>query len=99
MKALYAEFTVLPGAEDRVAELLRDLTVQVRREPGNVVFDPYTRAEDPRQYFVYEVYRDDAAFDAHITADYGARFNAELVDLVEGGASRLTWLTPLGESD
>lgn len=95
MRALYAEFTVVPGAEDRVAELTREFAARVRQEPGNLVFTPFTLAADPRRYFVYEVYADDAAFDAHIAADYGLSFNAALVDLVEGGASHLTWLTPL----
>jgi quinol monooxygenase YgiN len=95
LRALYAEFTVIPGAEDRVAELMRELTARVSREPGNLAFVPYTLAADPRHYFVYEVYTDEAAFQAHITADYGVRFNAELAALVEGGGSELTWLTPL----
>ena len=38
MKTLFAEFTALPGHEDRVAELMAGLTEKVRREPGNVAF-------------------------------------------------------------
>jgi len=93
--ALYAEFTALPGREDDVAALLAGLTQDVRREPGNVVFDPYRRASNAREFFVYEVYRDADAFEAHITAPYGAVFNAALGDLIEGVGSVLTWLTPL----
>ena len=91
-KALYAEFTVAPGNEVRVAELVAGLTELVRAEPGNLVFEPYTLAENPRSWFVYEVYADDEAFQAHITAPYGAVFNAELNTLIEGDGSRLTWL-------
>lgn len=40
MKTLYAEFTVKPGCEVRVAEMMRDLTEQVRLEPGNQLFNP-----------------------------------------------------------
>jgi quinol monooxygenase YgiN len=94
-KTLYAEFTVKPGCEDRAAELLRTLTEQVRREPGNVVFYPYTHESNPNEYFVFEVYRDEAAFQEHITADHGRVFNAELRDLIEGDGSVLTWLTPV----
>jgi len=95
LKTLYAEFTVKPGKEARVAEMVRALSECVRQEPGNVVFDPYTEAANPNRYFVFEVYRDEAAFAAHISADYGVRFNAELADLIEGDASELTWLRPL----
>jgi quinol monooxygenase YgiN len=94
-KTLYAEFSVKPGSEARVAEMMRELTALVRQEPGNVMFEPYTEEAHPNRYFVFEVYKDQAAFEAHISADYGARFNAELTDLIEGDASELTWLRPL----
>ena len=94
-KTLYAEFTVKPGSEDRVAEMMRQLTDEVRREPGNQLFLPYTRETNPREYFVFEVYDDDAAFQEHISADYGARFNGELADLIEEDGSVLTWLRPV----
>lgn len=88
--ALSAEFTAVPGAEERVAELVRDLTVHVRAEPGNLAFNPHRVRDEPRRWFVYEVYRDEAAFRDHLAADYGATFNAALANLVEGGGSRLT---------
>ena len=94
-KTLYAEFTVKPGNEGRVAEMMRQLTAEVRREPGNQLFLPYTRERNPREYFVFEVYEDDAAFQEHISADYGARFNGELADLIEEDGSVLTWLQPV----
>jgi len=90
--ALYAEFTASPGAETRVADLVRDLAVQVRAEPGNLVFNSHTLRDEPRRWFVYEVYRDEEAFREHLAADYGAVFNAELADLVDEGGSRLTFL-------
>ena len=91
-RALYAEFTALPGAEARVAQLVAGLTALVRDEPGNLAFVPYTLESNPRRWFVYEVYADDEAFQQHIAADYGADFNAELVTLIEEDASTLTWL-------
>jgi quinol monooxygenase YgiN len=94
-KTLYAEFTVKRGNEARVGEMMRELTVQVRQEPGNITFAPYTEEANSNRYFVFEVYQDEAAFQAHISADYGARFNAELADLIEGDASELTWLRPV----
>jgi quinol monooxygenase YgiN len=92
-KALLAEFTVKPGAEDRVAEMVTELAGHVRQEPGNVTFAVYTKADDPRSYWIYEVYRDDDAFRAHLAAPYGGPFNAELTDLIEEDGSVLTFLT------
>lgn len=94
-KTLYAEFTVKPGSEERVAEMMQELTELVRREPGNELFLPYTRASNSREYFVFEVYRDQDAFQEHITADYGARFNTELAQHIEQDGSVLTWLQPV----
>jgi quinol monooxygenase YgiN len=96
--SLTAEFTVLPGCESRVRELVLELTDRVRDEPGNLLFMPYVLENDPLHYFVFEVYADEEAFRAHLAADYGRRFNAELADLVVGGASRLTILDAV-ESD
>ena len=94
-RTLYAEFTVRPGSEERVAEMMRELTEHVRRESGNTLFLPYTREANPREYFVFEVYRDEDAFREHITAEYGARFNAELAEHIEEDGSVLTWLQPV----
>jgi quinol monooxygenase YgiN len=94
-KALLAEFTVKPGSEARVAEMVTELAGQVRDEPGNVAFEVYTKAEDPRAYWIYEVYRDEDAFQAHLAAPYGEPFNAELTDLIEEDGSVLTFLTRL----
>ena len=90
-----ARFTARPGCEQRVAELVHELTASVRQEPGNIRFDPYTQAARPSEFFVFEVYRDEAAFQAHLGADHGARFNAELADLILEDASVLSWLVPL----
>ena len=97
-KALLAEFTAVPGAEARVAELVTELADRVREEPGNVLFDVYTKAGDARSYWIYEVYRDEDAFQAHLAAPYGAPFNARLRDLIEEDRSVLTFLTPVGSS-
>ncbi|VXC29038.1 Antibiotic biosynthesis monooxygenase [Arthrobacter sp. 9V] len=94
-KTLYAEFTVKEGSENRVAEMMATLAEHVRKEPGNVTFLPYTRETNPREYFVFEVYRDEQAFQDHIVAEYGREFNAELADHIEGDGSVLTWLKPL----
>jgi quinol monooxygenase YgiN len=94
-KALLAEFTVKPGSEARVAEMVTALAERVRDEPGNLAFEVYVKAEDPRAYWIYEVYRDEEAFQAHLAAPYGAPFNAELTDLIEEDGSVLTFLTKL----
>lgn len=98
-KTLLAEFTAKPGAEERVAALVAEYAARVRAEPGNLVFDVYTKESNPRGYWVFEVYRDEAAFKEHLGAPYGPPFNAELGPLIEEqSGSVLTFLTPAGGS-
>ncbi len=92
---LYAEFTAKEGSAGRVRELLVDLGREVRNEPGNVTFTSHTLVEQPRRFFVYEVYADRDAFDAHQAASHGEVFNAALNDLIEEEQSILTFLEPL----
>ncbi len=91
-KTLLAEFTVKAGHEERVREMMQVLAKRVREEPGNVLFEPYVKAGNPRTYVVYEVYRDDAAFREHLEAPHGAVFNGELGEHIEGEGSELTFL-------
>ncbi|WP_369172502.1 putative quinol monooxygenase [Streptomyces sp. R28] len=94
-KTLIAEFTAREGAEDEVARLILDYALKVREEEGNLAFDVYTKAADPRAYWIFEVYRDEDAFKTHLNAPYGAPFNAVLAPLIEEDASVLTFLDPL----
>lgn len=89
---LHATFTARPGAADKVAALLRDFCSEVRAEEGNVVFDASRLSDDPDRFFVYEVYRDDAAFQAHLSSPAGVPFNAELQELIVEPTSQLTFL-------
>jgi quinol monooxygenase YgiN len=89
---LHATFTARPGEGDRVAALLAGFAEHVRAEEGNVVFDATRLVDDPDRFFVYEVYRDEAAFQAHLSSPAGIPFNAALQDLIVEPSSQLTFL-------
>ena len=89
---LYAEFTAKPGSESQVETLISGLAEKVRREPGNTEFTVYRERDNPRKFFVFEQYRDEASFEVHISAEYGVVFNQQLSSLIEEGESQLTWL-------
>ncbi|MEL4319694.1 putative quinol monooxygenase [Leifsonia sp. YIM 134122] len=93
--ALIATFTARLGHEASVEALLLGLAARVRGEPGNLVFDPSRGIDEPDHFTVYEVYRDRAAFEAHIAADYGSAFNTALAPLIVEDGSQLEFLTPL----
>jgi quinol monooxygenase YgiN len=90
---LYAEFTAKRGSESQVEALISGLATDVRREPGNTEFTVYRERDNPRKFFVFEQYLDEASFEAHIGAEYGVVFNRQLGSLIEEGESQLTWLT------
>ncbi|GGM61030.1 putative quinol monooxygenase [Microbacterium saperdae] len=92
---LHATFTARPGEGDRVAALLRDFAEGVRAEDGNVVFDATRLVDDSDRFFVYEVYRDDEAFQAHLASPAGVPFNAALQELIVEPSSQLTFLRRL----
>ncbi|MFF5361876.1 putative quinol monooxygenase [Streptomyces scabiei] len=94
-KTLLAEFTAREGAQDEVARLIVEYAEKVREEDGNITFDVYTKASRPRAFWIFEVYRDEDAFRAHIAAPYGGPFNAALAPLIEEDASVLTFLDPV----
>ncbi|MFE5296990.1 putative quinol monooxygenase [Streptomyces sp. NPDC056632] len=54
-KTLLAEFTARPGSEERVAELVREYSARVREEPGNLVFEAYTKESSALEYRIFEV--------------------------------------------
>jgi quinol monooxygenase YgiN len=90
---LYAEFTAKPGSESEVQMLISGLAERVRQEPGNAEFTVYRERDNPRKFFVFEHYLDEASFEAHIADEFGVTFNQQLSSLIEEGASQLTFLT------
>lgn len=93
---LYAEFTAKAGQAEQVESLLSGFAGTVRAEPGNVVFDIHRREEAPDRFFIYEVYRDRAAFEQHLAADSGRSFNGLLNELIVEAGSELSFLKPVG---
>jgi quinol monooxygenase YgiN len=82
------------GNGDALAALLAEQAAVVRREePGCLVYRPHRSHTDPELFVFYEVYRDQAAFDAHRKAPHLAAFRErrEREGLVDGGADVHTY--------
>lgn len=90
-KILIAELTARPGCEADVQAALAEYGKHVRKEPGNEVFDCYCVEDNLQRFIVYEIYKNEAAFKAHLDAPGNAEVNGKLASLTEGGAS-LTFL-------
>jgi quinol monooxygenase YgiN len=60
-----AEWVAKPGNEEAVAAAIAALVAPTRSEVGCVFYQPHRSTEDPSVFFLYEQYRDAAAYKAH----------------------------------
>jgi (4S)-4-hydroxy-5-phosphonooxypentane-2,3-dione isomerase len=63
-----------PGEEGAVEEVLRRMMPLTRAEPGCIQYDAHRSPEDPRRFFLYEVYDDEAALAAHSESEHFKRY-------------------------
>ena len=61
------------GEAERVREILETLTPLCRAEPGCRQYQAHRSPDDPRLFFIYEQYDDEAAFLAHAQTDHVER--------------------------
>jgi quinol monooxygenase YgiN len=64
------------AAEDRenVSDILRQLAVASRQEPGCTAFIPHNLEDDPTMVVIYEQYKDRAASELHRTTPHFKKF-------------------------
>ncbi|MHC2337042.1 putative quinol monooxygenase [Bradyrhizobium sp. USDA 4454] len=90
--ALIATVEVAPEKRDQVQSLLSAHGARsLRDEPGTLHFEILVPREDAAKLLIYEVYHDDAAFEAHRNARSITQFREESAGLgVKIGATRCT---------
>lgn len=74
MICLQVTFTVHTGAEEEAKRLMRLMMEETRHEPGCRSYVGWQSSEDPRKFFFYELYDDEAALTAHRAAPYFAQY-------------------------
>ena len=60
-----AKWTAQAGHEAEVRACIEALVEPSRAEPGSLMYLPHEDPEDPRVFFIYEQYADEAAYQAH----------------------------------
>jgi quinol monooxygenase YgiN len=70
------------GEEEALAEILRVMTPPTMAEPGVKLFLPYRSPTNPRLFFVFELYVNQAAWGAHEATDHFKTAVAQLVPRV-----------------
>ena len=67
------------GEAEAVGSILEGLVAPTMAEPGVKLFLPYRSPSDPAQFFIFEIYRDSDAWDAHQQTEHFKRAIADLV--------------------
>jgi len=67
-------YVINEGHESEAIELFRILTEHTREEPGCRMYLAHRSTSDPRKFFLYEQYDDEAALDAHRAAAHFERY-------------------------
>ncbi len=89
MLALIVSLKVKPELRDRFLQVAEDdSTCSARDEPGCLRFDVLQDPSDENHFYFYEVYRDDAALQAHTQAPHYARWRAASADVLAEPAQR-----------
>ena len=76
------------GRENDVVGIFGKLTEASRKEPGCSMYVVHRHKTDPRRFFIYEQYKDDAALEAHRAAphflQHAKKDLPKIADRVEG---------------
>ena len=88
MVVLAVTWTAKSGREAAVGEVFSKLTEESRKEPGCLMYQVHRHRTEPRRFFIYEQYKDDAALEAHRAAphflQYAKKELPKIADRVEG---------------
>ena len=88
MVVLAVTYMAKVNREAEVAELFCKLTEESRKEPGCIMYVVHLHKTEPRRFFIYEQYKDDAALEAHRASphflQYAKKEMLKIADRVEG---------------
>jgi quinol monooxygenase YgiN len=91
---LVVRFTVRAGCEGEFDDLVATTVKAIQEhEPGTRIYVPHVVRDEPRLRIFYELYDDEAAFQAHEAQPYVRQFLAERDRLLEDVA--VDWVSPL----
>lgn len=95
--ALFSIFVTINVKADRLEEFTQasfgDAQGSVRDEPGCFRFDIHQDATIPTRFYLYEVYRDEQAFQAHLEAPHFKTWIATVKEMFETDTERIEMKT------
>ncbi len=89
MYVVIVDFVAKPDfVEAFRAQMVRNARASLADEPGCRQFDVSVVADDPAKIFLYELYDDRAAFEAHLKTTHYREFDAKTAPWVATKAAR-----------
>jgi quinol monooxygenase YgiN len=80
-----ATLKIKSGREAEFEKLQQELSkITHEREPDVMVYDVIKHRDKPRTYVVYGRFRNNAAFELHMKADFHERLVPPIIDCVDG---------------
>lgn len=79
-----ATFTVKPEKEADFVAIMKQVVIDTRNEEGNVDYRLHAVPAKPHTYVTYEVFRDQAAADAHNASDHIKAIVPPLLQTLDG---------------
>jgi quinol monooxygenase YgiN len=76
------EIVANAGEEDTIASALEALIGPTMAEPGVKLFLPYRSPTDPRAFFIFELYRNEAGWAEHQKTDHFKAFAATMLSRI-----------------
>jgi len=80
---IFARFHARPGMEEAVAAALLEVAAPSREEPGCISLSDFQSIRDPRLFFVYSRWKDEAAFELHAQLPHTVRFLEKIERLID----------------
>jgi quinol monooxygenase YgiN len=65
-----ATYRAKEGKEEEIRQILEAMAPLSRGEPGCLFYQAHRSPEDSRVFFLYEQYRDEAGYQAHMASDH-----------------------------
>ncbi|HEV7305593.1 putative quinol monooxygenase [Ensifer sp.] len=96
--SIVAEVRAKPGKEAELRAITLPLVDLVRGDPANLVYFLQENREKPGHFVFYEIFANEADFEAHNAMPYVQEWFAKLPDLADGGVTvtRMQVLAPAG---
>ncbi len=100
MYAIFGAITVKPEhVRAFTEETIREAQGTVRDEPGVFQFHILTDADTPNRFYYFEIFRDEAAAEAHWETENFKTWWATVEDMLDGGTQRTSTMRPLFPSE